>query len=54
LNLLSRHQASNAVQADGFALVAQILVHAWCSDHTTAVFVNLTNAPHQARILLST
>ena len=24
------------------------------SDHTTAVFVDLPNAPHQARILLST
>src|SRR5690606_26781430 len=52
LNPLSRHQASNAIQADGFALVAQILVHAWRSDHTTVVFVNLPNAPHQARILL--
>jgi len=33
-------------------VVEEILVHAWRSDHTTAVFVNLPNAPHQARILL--
>src|SRR5690606_32490243 len=53
LNSLSRHQASNSVQADDFALVEQILVHSWRSNHAPAVLVNLPNALHQARILLS-
>src|SRR5690606_16595824 len=53
LNSLSRHQASNSVQADDFALVEQILMHARCADHATAVLMNLTNAPDQTCILLS-
>src|SRR5690606_4440929 len=43
----------NTVQADGFALVEQIFVHAGRSDNTTTVFVDLPNTPHQPRILLS-
>ena len=52
LNSLCGHQVSNAVQADAFTFIEQILMHTKCTDQATAVLVNITNAPYQARILL--
>ena len=37
------HEPRNAIQAGRFTVVDQILVHARCANHTTAVLVNLPN-----------
>lgn len=38
----------------GFSFVERILMHPWRSDHTMTVLMDPPQAPHQARILLST
>jgi len=43
IETIVRHQASNAVQASGFAFMDQIFMHAWRTDDAFAVFVYLTD-----------
>jgi hypothetical protein len=54
LELVGGHDASNAIETDSFALIAQVFTHTRRTNYATAIFVDLAYAGQNPFVLKRT